>query len=340
LSSEPERPARRARTAACVVALLGVLVLVAATVRAMVEASRPIVIRDRVDRDDAYGIAFSPEGDVIAKASRRGARLLSIPDGRVVRTLIGRGVVYRIAFTPGGERVVTGDRDGNVIVWSARTGDVERRLPPHRARVMALAVSPDGNRVASSCFGSEEVVRVSSIADGSVARVFSCSSARAIAFSPRGDRIAFAGPFGGTNICSLSDGATVCEMEGNGGDIAFARDGASLALALDNGNITIHDATTGALLRTITGRQFGNTEHVAAMPNGDAWLVSENLHTTARDGEIRLFSTRDGTCVRSFAVPGPIQSLAVSLDGARIAVGSADGTIRIWRTSLPFAFGR
>jgi WD40 repeat protein len=325
---------------ACVVALLCLLTLVAATVRATYQASLPIVIRDQVEReerDDVLCIAFSPDGDLIAKASRRGARLFSLPDGKVVRTFIPRGVVPAIAFTPGGEHVVTGDDGGNLIVWSTRTGDVERRLPGHTRRVLALAISPDGSLVASS--GWDDVVRVASIADGSVARVFSCANAFGIAFSPRGDRIAFPGPHG-TNVCTLSDGATVCEMASTAAEIVFARDGASLALALDVGTVEIHDAATGARLRTIAGRKYGNTAHVVGMPRGDAWLVSETFQTRARDGEIRLFSTRDGTCVRSFAVPGPINSLAVSTDGAQIAIGCSDGSIWIWRTSPPFAIGR
>jgi WD40 repeat protein len=334
-------PARR-RTAVSIVALLGVLGLVGATAHTIYKASRPIVIHDRVDRDDAFGIAFSPDGDVIAKASRRGARLLSIPDGLVVRTLIreeiGHSIVHAIAFTPDGQRVVTGDHDGNVVVWSARTGEVERRLPAHRGRVLALAVSPDGNLVATS--GSDDRVCVASIADGSIARVFSSSYARGVAFSPRGDRIAFVNTGAGARVCSLSDGATVFETARNGRDIAFARDGASLALAVDDGIVEIHDATTGALVRTIPP-ELGveNTAmHVAGMPAQDAWVVVS--HGGAGPCEVRVISARDGTCTRRLEVPELVQSLAVSPDGARIAVGGHLGSVWIWRTSSPFAFGR
>jgi WD40 repeat protein len=338
-------PARR-RTAVSIVALLGVLALVGATARAIYKASLPVVIRDRVDRDDAFGIALSPDGDVIAKASRRGARLLSIPDGEVVRTLIGEvighSIVHAIAFTPDGQRVVTGDHDGNVIVWSARTGDVARRLPGHRGRVLALAVSPDGNLVATS--GSDDRVQVASLADGSVARVFSSSYALGVAFSPRGDRIAFINIESGARVCSLSDGATVLDMTVKGRDIAFACDGASLAVATSDANVEIHDAATGALVRTIAstipGMGYGSTAaHVAALPARDAWVVV--LHQAGLyQCEVRVISALDGRCTRRLEVPELVQSLAVSPDGSRIAVGGHLGTVWIWRTSLPFTFGR
>jgi WD40 repeat protein len=323
---------------ACVIALLGLLTLVGATVRAMYEASRPVVLQAQGDKDDAISIAFSPDGDVIAKASRRGARLLSIPDGKVVRTFSGPDLVLRIAFAPGGERVVTGDRWGKVVVWSARTGDVERRLPGHKGRVLALAISPDGNLVASS---GDDRVRVSSIADGSVPLVFPSMYAEGIAFSPSGDRMAFSDRPEGTSICSLSDGATVLKLPRDCSDVAFARDGASLALALGDGSsVEIHDATTGALLRSIAVSGSANSVHVVGMPAQDAWVVSWDAAGRPGGGEIGLFSARDGTCVRSFTVPSFIQCLAVSPDGARIAAGCGDGSIWIWRTSSPFAFGR
>jgi hypothetical protein len=131
-------------------------------------------------------------------------------------------------------------------------------------------------------------------------------------------------------------------MAGHGVDIAFARDGASLALALSGGTVEIHDATTGALVRTIAAEKGfdGGAVHVVGLPAQDAWWVARNEYTRKHVRcEVLVISARDGTCLRSFTVPY-VQALAVSPDGARIAAACDDGTIWIWRTSLPFAFGR
>lgn len=316
------------RRALAVVGLLVLVLLIAATTRAIFEAGKPIVIRDRVERDDAFGIAFSPDDELIGKASRRGARVLSL-DGKLVRTLIPRGVVHAIAFTPDGERVVTGDHEGNVIVWSARTGAVERRLPGHASRVLALAIAPDGTLIVSS--GRDEVVRIAAIAEGTVARVFSFSDARAIAFAPRGDRIAIATPILGTHVLSLADGTVAVELP-RAEDVAFARDGSCVALARPDGGAEVRSAVNGDLVRVLVESRTGClATRVAAA--GDRWVVARG---DASSGEVLIFAP-DGKLSRRFEVPVLIQSLAVSPDGARVAVGGVDGAIWIWRTSGPFA---
>src|SRR5262249_31540133 len=59
-------------------------------------------------------------------------------------------LVIRVAFSPDGSQLASGDLDGNVKIWDARTGDELRTLHAHDRQIWALAFSPDGRLATGS----------------------------------------------------------------------------------------------------------------------------------------------------------------------------------------------
>ena len=103
-------------------------------------------------------LAFSPDGTHLAVVTDdKALRLYRTTDGKLARTFTGHtGNVTTVAFTPNGANLVTGSSDRTVRVWNAATGQVVRQIK-HTQAVTRIAVSPDGNVLAST---EKNVVRL------------------------------------------------------------------------------------------------------------------------------------------------------------------------------------
>ncbi len=97
------------------------------------------------------GIAFSPDGTLLAVCSAHHAEIIGARDGRVLRLIRGHaGTVADVAFSPDGRVIVTGSYDGTARTWEVATGIPFRTFAGHTGGVYAVAFSPDGTRVATA----------------------------------------------------------------------------------------------------------------------------------------------------------------------------------------------
>jgi serine/threonine protein kinase len=93
--------------------------------------------------------AFSPVGRLIAFACDR-IRLFDIDSGEQRQQFPEeRNYPRCVCFSPDGAHVITGHDDGSIHVWEI-SGCHRRAFSGHRAQITALAVSPNGNLLASA----------------------------------------------------------------------------------------------------------------------------------------------------------------------------------------------
>lgn len=113
---------------------------------------RTITRREQSNR--VGGIAFTPDGTLVAVEDLYEIRLWDVATGRLVRTLDGRVTVNALAITPDGKHLLAAvwdNKNRGVPVWDVSTGNRVRTLDGHdNVMTAAVAVSPDGRWVATA----------------------------------------------------------------------------------------------------------------------------------------------------------------------------------------------
>lgn len=106
--------------------------------------------------------------------------------------------------------------------------------------------------------------------------------------------------------------------------LALSGDGASLAVAGEDGAPKIFDAATGAVRRTLLGHE-GIVTGIALSRDG------RSVATAGRDGTARLWDAASAKCSLVLAGhTGWLSSVAFSADGTRVATAAYDETARVW----------
>ncbi len=132
-------------------------------------------------------VAFSPDGTQLATGCHDGRlRIFDVAKGQQLRDIAAHvapptaAAIYCLAWTADGKRIVSGSYDRSLKLWNAADGKQlvefkahdDKKFPRgHRDGVYCLALSPDGNLLASG--GGDRAIKIWNLADGSVVRELS-----------------------------------------------------------------------------------------------------------------------------------------------------------------------
>jgi WD40 repeat protein/serine/threonine protein kinase len=243
--------------------------------------------------------------------------------------IVHQGPVRAVAWSPTGRSVASGGEDGIVHVRDPSTG--EPLCPPlkHGGPVRSLAYTRDGKTLATA-------------SDDGTARLWNTSSG-----SPRGEPMKHGGPV--TALAISPDDATVVTASGDGlvrlwdigtgqlrgQPLAQGKPLVSVVIAPDGKSIASIDETGCAIVWDVPGAK--PRMNLSSAPGAVRVLAfgpdSSKLGYGGDDGRPRLLDAITGKelpLAAGVAHQGPIQALAFSHDGTKVATGSYDTSCRIW----------
>lgn len=110
--------------------------------------------------DTVGNVAFSPRGDRFATVSSdQTAVVWNTTNWLPIRELrVNAGNSGLVDFSENGRFIVTITKDDSITIWDAKTGEALRRLGPFHGRIVSLAFSPDGEKLAVGRIGGGDQV--------------------------------------------------------------------------------------------------------------------------------------------------------------------------------------
>jgi WD40 repeat protein len=279
----------------------------------------PNMRRIIVETEAAKKDAEPAPGEVLVLHGSLGDRLWTVPQAR------------GIAVSPDSSRLATGTEDGTVHLWDLATGRQVERLDDRGGKVLLLAFSADGRRLASL---NRSGVTVWDVAERREVCRFAAQAAPREAsrfarslFSLDGEHLALTDEDSRVNVWEVRSGKLLLSLPGPLAPVysaGFSHDGRWLALGYYDGSVKVHDVLTGQEPFRVDG-QSGPVLGLAFSADG------RRLASTSGVRSVKVWDTRTGhTALVLHGHADRSQAVAFSPDGRVLATGASDRTVRLW----------
>lgn len=297
---------------------------------------QPIVLNHKLRKTEhpwITSVAAEPRGRRVITASRDNTvQVWDAERGVPIRTWEGPSgpesnwtdTFWSVAISPDGRQVFAGHGRGTILRWDTETGEPLPSFKCQGGLVMALAISSDGRWLASS--GYNHLIHVWSLPSAELVHTITTGldgqGVNCLEFSPDGTQLAagsghltFLDSPGGLALWDVaserklwSTPATSVSVR----DVAFSPDGVTLASALNDGRILVHDAHKGHELTSFAAHA-GNAYAAVFTPD------SRRLITGGVDG-IKIWDTEDWSEVFVY-VDQAVLCLALGDGGQKLVFG-------------------
>jgi dipeptidyl aminopeptidase/acylaminoacyl peptidase len=214
-----------------------------------------------------------------------------------------------------------------VKVWDAVVGREILSLKGHTSRIMSVAWSPDGKRLATGSGDATARVWDATTAREPLVLKGHTAAVSSVAWSPDGSRLATGSWDREVRVWDAESGRRLLTLDGQMDavlSIAWSPDGKRLATGGRDRTARVWDADTGGEILPLKGHA-AEVWSVAWSPDGS------RLATGSQDGTALVWDAAGGgepLPLKGHA--GGVISVAWSRDGKRLATGSWDRTAKVW----------
>jgi WD40 repeat protein len=293
--------------------------------------------RDRAHRGSIYRLAYSPDGQTLASASKDGTVRLKTAGREPVFLRGHTDEVNWVAFDRQGRRLATASDDGTARIWDAASGKEMLCISVPGGEVVAAEFTPDGTVLLTG--GHDGHVRQWQLPSGALGQEVLAmplrrdankwDSARMVpdrieglAVAPDGKHIAVIAKDSGLHVCDLNSDSLRLNLVGEISCVAYSPNGESLAIGDRVGNVR--------LIHVADGEQEGSydcdqAEGLAFAPDG------RTLAVCGWHGQVRLWDLRTGRPRHKLDTDDVrLWCITFSPDGRTLLAGGDDGVIRSW----------
>ncbi|RKU22766.1 hypothetical protein C6499_19385 [Candidatus Poribacteria bacterium] len=290
--------------------------------------------------DYVYSVAFNPDGKFFASGYADGSiRFWDSETGLHLKTFKKGYETSGLVFSEDGKTLAYAE-GLDIRLQDAGTGEEKMRLTGHTWGMHSMALSPDGDTLAS---GSEDMtIRLWDMRTGAHKKTLNGHQHRvySVAFSPDGKILASGSDDNTVRLWRVDTGETERILTGHAGEyegidngpssiegvksVAFSPDGKTLASGGGDNVIHLWDIGTGKRKMTLVGHTHW-VFSLAFSPDG------RTLASGSVDSDIRLWDPHTGQHKKTLTGHTAwVRSIAFSSDGKTLVSGSDDGSVLIW----------
>ncbi len=276
-------------------------------------------------------IAFSPDGRRLATANFTGLpRVFDVASQEELLTLVGHEIIAEgLAYSPDGKLLATSDQNGNIVIWSAYTGQVLLNLE-HPGPIHSLAFNPNSARLAS--VSENGTIKVWNAVTGTelLRLQGGLSGLYDVAFTPNGKSLVTCGKDGSVRVRDVEFGQEYLNLTSSTSTVislAVSPDGTRIVSSAYDGTVKIWDARPN-------GEVFTFLDHSDAVWDLDYSPDGALLASSGFDGKINIWDVNTNTLKQTLTLNTDVfTSIAFSPDGRYLASGGFSGNTYLWNVA-------
>lgn len=275
---------------------------------------------------EVLALEFSSDGRTLVTLTTQYARWWNADDGTLIHSLQERiGAHSRLAVDSAARRALVLREDGVVFVVDRETGEKMRLYDGAAGPATAVALSADGRFAAVGNRAGSIFAWKSDVREPQMTIDADDSPITVLGFSDAADRLGAVSQHAEISIVSVPDEQVVDRQKFPSGEVVWGEFSHDLdyVCAGPPGRYAVWNRRTETVVRTERGPR------VASMlddpRNGLLTATRSHVH----------WQTADGMSMLLHASSADAKRIAVSANGARVAVGCTDGAVSVYRIGPP-----